>query len=240
LAGPALIEHWPERFGLGERELVSFVGAGGKTTLMLGLGGDLADAGRRVVITTTTKMGAEQIQPPVVGSVANVEANFGRRPGPMFVVRRDVDSKVTGPSPVEINELFRDSSVEYILVEADGAHGRSLKVPADFEPVIPTASTTVVPVVGIDAIGSSIASACHRPERVAELLERPVTHHLEPADVAKVITSARGGMKDVPAAAKVVVAVTKVGSSDMDTARQLSILITKDPDIDRVVVVPRF
>jgi hypothetical protein len=47
-------------------------------------------------------------------------------------------------------------------------------------------------------------------------------------------------MKDVPAAAKVVVAVTKVGSSDMDTARQLSILITKDPDIDRVVVVPRF
>ena len=67
-----------------------------------------------------------------------------------------------------------------------------------------------------------------------------MTHHLEPADVARVITSARGGMKDVPAAAKVVVAVTKVGSSEMDAARQLSILITKDPDIDRVVVVPRF
>lgn len=240
MAGPALIEHWPERFGLGERELVSFVGAGGKSTLMLGLGGDLADAGRRVVITTTTKMGTEQIQPPVVDSVANVEANFGRRPGPLFLVRRDADSKVTGPAPAEINELFRESSVEYILVEADGAHGRSLKVPADFEPVIPTASTTVVPVVGIDAVGSSIASACHRPERVAELLGRPVTHHLEPADVARVITSARGGMKDVPAAAKVVVAVTKVGSSEMDAARQLSILITKDPDIDRVVVVPRF
>lgn len=240
MAGPALTEYWPERFGLGERELVSFVGAGGKTTLMLGLGSDLADAGRRVVITTTTKMAAEQVQPPVVDSTAKVEANFGRRPGALFVVRRDAENKVTGPSPVEINELYRDSSAEYILVEADGSHGRSLKVPANFEPVIPTASTTVVVVAGIDAVGASIASACHRPERVAELLERPVTHQLQPADVAKVITSARGGMKDVPAAARVVVAVTKVGSTDMDAARQLSILVTKDPDINRVVVVPRF
>ena len=240
MAEVALTEYWPQRLGLSERELVSFVGAGGKTTLMLGLGTDLTAAGRRVVITTTTKMAAEQVQPPVVDSVSKVEANFGRRPGALFVVRRDAESKVTGPSPAEINELFRDSSAEYILVEADGSHGRSLKVPANFEPVIPTASTTVVLVAGIDAVGTSIASACHRPERVAELLDKPVTHQLRPVDVAKVLTSASGGMKDVPPAARVVVAVTKVGSDDMDVARELSITVTKDPDIDRVVVVPRF
>ncbi len=239
MSGLHVAEHWPQRLGLGERELVAFIGAGGKTTLMVALGNELADAGYRVVITTTTKIGAEQVQPPVVDSVSKVEANFGRRPGPLFVVRQDAESKVTGPQPAEVNNLFRDSSAHYVLVEADGARGKSLKAPAAFEPVIPSRASVVVLVTGIDAVGSSIATACHRPERVAELLGRPVTHQLTVADVAKVLTSASGGLKDVPAAARVIVAINKVGSDDMDAARRLSQLLTKDPDIDRVVVVPR-
>lgn len=240
MAGAPVGESWSKRFGLGAHELVSFVGAGGKTTLMLGLGNELAASGHRVVITTTTKMGTDQIQPPVVDSISRVEANFDRRPGPLFLVRRGAESKVTGPSPVEVNELFRDSSADYVLVEADGARGKPLKVPAAFEPVIPSASTTVVLIAGIDAIGASIATACHRPDRVAELLDRPVTHILEPEDVARILTSASGGLKDIPAAARVVVALTRVTSADIEAARQLTLLVSNDPDVDRVAVVPRF
>lgn len=231
-------ESWAERLGLGERELIAFVGAGGKSTLMLGLGRELSDAGHRVVITTTTRMSADQIDPPVVDSIRGVEANLERRPGPVFVVRRGPDAKVVGPAPTEVDKLFRESSAEYVLVEADGANGRSLKAPTDFEPVIPPTSTIVVPVAGIDAVGNTITAVSHRPERVAELLARPVTHQLGVEDVAQILTSARGGLKDVPASARVIVAITKVSSDTMDMARELSVLISRDPDVDRVVVVP--
>jgi molybdenum cofactor cytidylyltransferase len=231
-------ESWTDRLGLGARDLISFVGAGGKSTLMLTLGRELAGQGRRVVVTTTTKMSIDEVSSPVVDSIKGVEANLERRPGPVFVVRRGADDKVVGPAPTEIDRLFRESSADDVLVEADGAAGKSLKAPAQFEPVIPVSSTIVVVVAGIDAVGATITTSCHRPERVAELLGRPVTHVLTAADVAQVITSARGGLKDIPAAARVVVALTKVSSDSMDVAHQLSLSISRDPDINRVVVVP--
>jgi hypothetical protein len=38
----------------------------------------------------------------------------------------------------------------------------------------------------------------------------------------------------------VVVALTRVTSADIEAARQLTLLVTNDPDVDRVAVVPRF
>ncbi len=227
-----------DRLGLGERDLVSFVGAGGKTTLMLKLGRELADAGHRVVITTTTRMSTDEVESPVVDPRGAVDANL-ERGGLVYVVHRGAESKMTGPSPAEVNRMFSSTSADYILVEADGAKGRSLKAPSEFEPVIPTASTVVVIVAGIDAIGRSIATACHRPERVAAILERPLTYHLGARDVARVLTSAAGGLKEVPPNARVVVAVTKVGTDDIEAARDLTTQVVADPDIDRVVVIPR-
>ncbi len=227
-----------DRLGLGERDLVSFVGAGGKTTLMLKLGRELADAGHRVVITTTTRMSTDEVESPVVDPRGAVDANL-ERGGVVYVVHRGAESKMTGPSPAEVNRMFSSTSADYILVEADGARGRSLKAPSEFEPVIPTASTVVVIVAGIDAIGRSIATACHRPERVAAILERPLTYHLGARDVARVLTSAAGGLKEVPPNARVVVAVTKVGTDDIEAARDLTTQVVADPDIERVVVIPR-
>ncbi|GMQ85267.1 MAG: hypothetical protein BMS9Abin07_0833 [Acidimicrobiia bacterium] len=232
------MESLTDRLGLGGHELVSFVGAGGKTTLMVRLGHELADAGHRVVITTTTKMGADQVESPVVDPMGAVEANL-ERGGLVYVVHRESESKMTGPSPAEVNVMFSSTSADYVLVEADGARGRSLKAPSQFEPVIPSASTVVVVVTAIDAIGRSIATACHRPERVAAILGRPLTYHLGTRDVAQVLTSAAGGLKDIPANARIVVAVTKVGSDDIEAARDLTTQVVSDPDIDRVVVIPR-
>ena len=51
-----------ERLGIG-LDLVAFVGGGGKSTLALTIGRELSGTQRAVVITTTTKMGADQIPP---------------------------------------------------------------------------------------------------------------------------------------------------------------------------------
>ena len=43
-----------------------------------------------------------------------------------------------------------------VLVEADAPRGRSLKVPAPHEPVIPASTTLVVVVCALDALGQPL------------------------------------------------------------------------------------
>ena len=45
---------------LGQREHVALVGGGGKTTLMFALAGELLQAGKKVITTTTTKIRGQE------------------------------------------------------------------------------------------------------------------------------------------------------------------------------------
>ena len=45
-----------EAFSIGEREVISLVGAGGKTTLLYALGRELSALRCGVILTTTTKI----------------------------------------------------------------------------------------------------------------------------------------------------------------------------------------
>ncbi len=229
---------WAARMGLADRELIAFVGAGGKTTLMAAVAHELADAGRNVVVTTTTQMAIDELEPPVVSSLSVLMENLGRSHLLYWAVPGSED-KATGPTPEEVNALFTQAPVDYVLVEADGASGKPIKAPAVHEPVIPGQSTIVVVVVGVDAIGQTITSAAHRPERLAQLLDKPLTHELRAEDVAAVITSASGGLKNVPARARVILALSRVGPEDVDLATELAAMVSTNPDVARAVVVPR-
>lgn len=198
--------------GLGRRELVAFTGAGGKSTLMLRLADELVEKGNRVLVTTTTKMGRDQLTavPAVCESddLAAVAAALARHPLIALITGGD-DHKATGPPPDVVDQLFRSTAVEYLLVEADGAHGRSLKAPAAHEPVIPSQATTVVVLIGIDAIGGRIADVAHRPAQAARLTGLGVDDRLTIEHCAAVLTHPRGGLKGVPVMARVVVALNK-------------------------------
>lgn len=223
--------------GLGTRELVAIVGAGGKSTLMAALGAELAAAGRMVLVTTTTKMGTDQTDryPTVVWTDEDVAAVLDR-PGPILVLERGDESKVTGPTPDVVDALF--GTADYVLVEADGARGRSFKAPAEHEPVIPAATTFVVIVVGSDAFGRPIAEAAHRPERVVAISGRETSAAITPAVVASVIGHHDGGLRGVPATARVAVAVTKVANeTDRALVRDLAARLEHHPQIDRVVPI---
>ena len=52
-----------EAFGIEKGDVVALIGAGGKTTLMVGIGYELAEAGWRVLATTTARMPEEQLGP---------------------------------------------------------------------------------------------------------------------------------------------------------------------------------
>jgi probable selenium-dependent hydroxylase accessory protein YqeC len=147
---------------LGGENVISFVGAGGKTSLAEYLGQAAAAAGKRVVMTTTTRIWAKE--PYVTFDAPGPETGAkGRR---FLRMGKSVDQgKLTGLSAGEVAALARDYDL--------GAKGRPLKYPAAHEPVIPPCSGRIVVVAGLDALGLTIAEAVFRPELFTEATGMP-------------------------------------------------------------------
>ncbi len=185
------------------KEVVAFVGAGGKTAAVMRLADELAHGGRqRVIVTTTTHLLASQAAS--VGALVRDDASTdlaGRvraelaAHSPVVVVGQDRGERVAGLPPERIDTLAALDIVDAVLVEADGARMLPFKAPDAHEPVVPGSTTLLVPMVGISAIGAPLDDAhIHRPERVAQLtgahLNDPVTLDL----VARVLTHPEGGL----------------------------------------------
>ena len=226
-----------ERLGLRARELVAIVGAGGKSTILDALGRSLAAGGSRVVLTTTTMLAESQVTEPACWSQVPSEVEARLLPGtPLFVAAGRVPEKVTGPSARAVDRIFLETSADYVVVEADGARHMLIKAPAAHEPVIPQAATTVIVTVAADAIGRRVADVAHRPERVAALADLGVDDILTPGAAAAVLLHPTGGLKGIPAAARVVVAITRAAPEYRILADELATMVRTHPRIDGVHV----
>ncbi len=229
-----------EDLGLGDRECVALVGGGGKSTILATLAAEHIGSASRVVITTTTRIQPDQIGSPVAWTSDPAVLADLLEPGvPLYVAIREERRKVVGIAPEEVDRLFRETDVDLVVVEADGARRRPFKAPAEHEPVIPSSATTVVVVVGIDAIGRPPEEIAHRPEQVARLTGSPPTRPLTVDDVATVLSSEEGGLKGVPIGARIVMAITKVDVGTDDAASRLRAQLGAHPRVERTVILPR-
>jgi len=148
-------------FQPGRPQLVSLVGAGGKTSTLFWLANALYQRGARVLITTTTCM---QFPDPRLGAQCIFAPDFATRlarlnaldKGPgvtaLFSVVDERLQKVAGCLPLEVNALKAAGVADVILVEADGAKHLALKAPAEHEPCIPASSDVVIALTGGDAL----------------------------------------------------------------------------------------
>ncbi len=228
-----------ERLGVGDRELISIVGAGGKSTILFALGTELAARGNRVILTTTTKMARSQVTEPACWSddPATVAAAITRGT-PLFVAKDPIPGKVTGPSPEAVDRIYAETNVDYVIVEADGARSMSIKAPADHEPVIPSRSTLVVVVAGIDAVGRSVEEVAHRPDRITALTGLTPDSILAADEFATILLHPAGGLKGIPSSARVAIAITKVTPANESAAVELTQTIAAHPRGDRAIIVP--
>jgi molybdenum cofactor cytidylyltransferase len=224
---------------LGDHELVSLIGGGGKSTLLFALGNELAAGGGKVILTTTTKMGREQAlaAPSICWSAdmsCAVDALAGE--GPVMLVTGGDDHKVTGPPPDVVDRLFTQSGADYVVVEADGSRGKPLKAPAAHEPVVPSMTTTVVALMGVDAIGKTLAEATHRIEQAVAFSGLVPRHVLTIADCAHILTHPNGLLRACPETARIVVGITKVGRAEHAVAAQLRDQLIDHPRVSDVVM----
>jgi probable selenium-dependent hydroxylase accessory protein YqeC len=158
---------------IGRGDVVAVAGAGGKTTLVYQLAAEARASGLRVLVTTTTHMGT---LPEATTGPVFVEADGDPQPGLEHALsgsrlvtllgRRVRPDKLEGVSPERVDELARWADL--VLVEADGARGRSLKTPADHEPVVPGSTTLLLVLAALDVLGQPLGEGhVHRIDRVA-------------------------------------------------------------------------
>lgn len=200
-----------------QRECISIVGAGGKTTVMQELSKELKQLGKRVVMTTTTKifMPEKKHYDDCIISMSDDDLlNFAEgiiRPG-IYLVGSGIDSekKLWGVEKEILEKLFIMDNIDCIIVEADGSKRKPIKAPSDQEPVIPGCTTALVGVIGLDSITTPLDEAhAHRPEIINRLCGYPLGAEIDAKLAACLITQEQGLFKGVPTAARKILVLNK-------------------------------
>lgn len=184
--------------------VVALVGAGGKTSLLYALAREMVMRGKKVVTTTTTKIfppnRAESpcllllSHDPELRTLADRLTEFGH----VTVATSHIpeNSKLQGINDAAVEICARYS--DHVVVEADGAAGRSIKVPEEWEPAIPSSTDLVIPIVGLDCVGGRATDALvfrlGQFTPVAEIREGDV---ISPLVVGRVLSHPKGGLKGV-------------------------------------------
>lgn len=196
------------------------VGAGGKTTLVYRLAAEARAGGLRVLVTTTTHMGTlpeattGHVLVEAEGDTAEAVRAALRDEGMATLLGRRVRSdKLEGILPSHVDALA--VAADLVLVEADGARGRSLKVPGPHEPVLPSSTTAVVVVAGLDAVGEPLAEErVHRLDLVVAAAGATPGDLVTAPLLARVLAAPGGYVSRVPPGVRSLVFLNKAESPD--------------------------
>ncbi len=154
-----------DALSIGDKGVISLVGAGGKTSLMYSLARELVSSGKRVLTTTTTKIfvpSREESPVTIVSKVAEeivakAKTLLNKYPhltvGSEYLLNRH---KLNGLKVPVIEYILQSDLFDFIIIEADGAAGRSLKACAPHEPVVPLFSDCVVALMGLDVMAKPL------------------------------------------------------------------------------------
>jgi len=213
--------------GLREPQLVAFVGAGGKTTALQRLAVESAERGSCVAVTTTTAMYAHQL-----ASVAPLFLRSGDARNVTMLLKDQLlrhrivalaesvgdDGKARGIRPEDVDALWRERLVGFIVVEADGSRGLPLKMFGAAEPQLPSETTTVVVMAGMDALDAPLDDRhVHRAELLRSLLSVAQDGRATPGVVARTLAVQVARVRSLCPRADVAVLLNKA-----DTGREMA------------------
>lgn len=175
--------------------VVSLVGAGGKTTVVLRLREECLGAGISHVVTTTTHMQLERSEDFLSEASLERVTKMAGRFGTVWLGEPVSEEKMKG-FPVDFLEQVYAKGL-WLFVEADGAKRMPVKAPEEHEPVVAPFSTDVLAVYGLDAVGRPIGEVCFRVDKVTALLGKTPADILTAVDIVRLAASASGGRKQV-------------------------------------------
>jgi probable selenium-dependent hydroxylase accessory protein YqeC len=240
---------WRETLsGLPPAGPVTLIGGGGKTSLMYYLVAGLKADGMVAFAAATAKL----FMPEGTGhrTVLVGGLDEGRRriaglldcPDIVTLAREVVAGdrrKLAGLDPGWLDALAREYPAVRFIVEGDGSAGLPLKGHQPHDPVVPSATSLLVPVVGAEAVGRRLTAACvHRPARAAELAGAAEGDVITPAMIVRLLLHPLGYLHNCPPCARVIPFVNKAEGAAADSAADLAaaVLDAGHPAVAGVVV----
>ena len=192
--------------GLADSQIITFIGGGGKTSLMNTLGKEFASHGYPTLLTTTTHImkpdflsDESYIGNEDLGQLANIFTNLKKNTlslAALGIPEKVVNSNVKWRSPSsdfckKIAEFSKKFSTKNpykflkILCEGDGSKRLPIKLPKDGEPVFFPKTDTVIGVIGLSCLGKPIKETLFRYELLPNLtsLDNYFIKSLQSADI---------------------------------------------------------
>lgn len=191
-----------------ESQIVSIVGAGGKTSTIERLAYEYKKLGKKVVVTTTTHMYKPENKPWCQEESMEVVDRYLKTEDVLWIGLPCGDKKIKAPKLEFLTGLKLNGAS--MIIEADGAKRLPFKVPGVEEPVILSGSHMVIGVLGMDALGKPINEVCFRPCLVADYLGKSEDSIITKEDYVKVILSETGLKKSVTYEMEYVIILNKV------------------------------
>jgi probable selenium-dependent hydroxylase accessory protein YqeC len=211
--------------------ITALIGAGGKTTTLFHLARELRNGGRKVLVTTTTKI-FKPTKPHVdrlflVQDVDAFRQKMAEIRAPAIIgagYNVDDEGKLLGLPSAWLDQLQEDRQFDAILVEADGAASRFFKVPSEIEPVVPDRCDLVIWTMAIKILGKPLhPDSVHRAERASAILSAPADTHLTKEHILQLVKHPLGCLKGVPPHCRKVALINQADSPDeVQSARELA------------------
>ncbi|ABR50637.1 conserved hypothetical protein [Alkaliphilus metalliredigens QYMF] len=230
--------------------MITIIGSGGKTSTLYRLAVELGDQGNNLLLTTTTAMKLpknSQKMKVLIESDIEVLHDYLMK----FKDARQIfagkeligDDKVKGYDPEDLVWLHQRLEGRQILVEGDGSKGKSLKIPASWEPQVPQSTMLTIVVIGWDIIGKSLEEKwihrCHLLKDKNLLGDENITNRkVDEAMLLKLLESPLGLLKGIPPNSSVALLLNKVYTEDEKklATKMASIVLSQIPRIGKVLL----
>ncbi|MDQ7025086.1 MAG: selenium cofactor biosynthesis protein YqeC [Anaerolineae bacterium] len=198
-----------QAFEVARGDVVAFIGAGGKTSALIGMGYELIESGWRVLATTTTVIEEEQLalMPHAMYYNMKPEAISAALSEYGFVFLYDVicAGKVYGPSIEWTKQVLDTVDSDVLLIEADSSEGKPLKAPYADEPAIPKEASLVIPIASLSALDKPLDDEnIYNSQAMIDKYGFYPSSRVRSPWIAQVLRDAELGLQGIPDKARVV------------------------------------
>lgn len=222
--------------------IVCLVGAGGKKSTIYRL---VSEFTGRVAITSTV------FTPPfrkrlaahtLIAAKENLQdqiLSLNNHRVIAYACPSDKKARLAGVDPDLVTQIHQSAGFDLTLVKADGARLRWLKAPAEHEPALPPHSTTLIPVISIQAVAKRLdQQVAHRPEQIAALINAQVGDKITPQHLARLLIHSRGGLKHYDRVKQVVPVINMVDSGEQKRLARLTAehALEYSEQVDKIVL----